>query len=138
MTTSATVPSRDHATVSATLSYRSSNVQVIGTRSMSGDGRAPRIKNRAPAPIQITAEQLLREAQERQIAPKRKTPRVRIESYEELEDYRARKRTEYEDAIRRLRGNVRNLTYLHVDGCLDKVRNVGSYARSNGPVTLGV
>ena len=105
---------------------------------MSGDGRAPRIKNRAPAPIQITAEQLLREAQERQIAPKRKTPRLRIESYEELEDYRARKRTEYEDAIRRLRGNVRNLFYLHVDGCLDKVRNVGSYARSNGPVTLGV
>lgn len=75
---------------------------------MSAEGRAPRIKNRAPAPLQITAEQLLREAQERQIAPKRKAPRLRIESYEELEDYRARKRTEYEDAVRRLRGNVCN------------------------------
>ena len=73
---------------------------------MSIEGRAPRIKNRAPAPLQITAEQLLREAQERQIAPKRKAPRLRIESYEELEDYRARKRTEFEDAIRRLRGNM--------------------------------
>lgn len=79
---------------------------------MSAEGRAPRIKNRAPAPLQITAEQLLREAQERQIAPKRKTPRLRIESYEELEDYRARKRTEFEDAVRRLRGNVCTFGYL--------------------------
>lgn len=89
------------------LADRCVSIAILPWHDMSGDGRAPRIKNRAPAPVQITAEQLLREAQERQIQPKRKTPRLRIESYEELEDYRARKRTEYEDAVRRLRGNVR-------------------------------
>lgn len=94
-------------------------VALTALCSMSAEGRAPRIKNRAPAPLQITAEQLLREAQERQIAPKRKTPRLRIESYEELEDYRARKRTEFEDAVRRLRGNVRTFKTNFKDGRMD-------------------
>ncbi|KAF8633583.1 hypothetical protein AX15_001376 [Amanita polypyramis BW_CC] len=70
------------------------------------DGRAPRIKNRAPAPVQITAEQLLREAQERQESAFR-APRQRVEDYEELDEYRGRKRKEFEDRIRRTRGNVK-------------------------------
>lgn len=74
---------------------------------MSAEGHAPKIKNRAPAPVQITAEQLLREAQENQERPKLKSTRHRIEDFEQLEEYRARKRTEFEDAVRRLRGNVR-------------------------------
>ena len=46
-----------------------------------GDGlrkmpRTTRVKNKAPAPIQITAEQILREAQERQDAE----PGVRVQS----------------------------------------------------------
>ncbi|KIY69140.1 protein prenylyltransferase [Cylindrobasidium torrendii FP15055 ss-10] len=70
------------------------------------DGRAPRIKNRAPAAIQITAEQLLREAQERQDTSFR-APKQRVEDYEELHEYRGRKRKEYEERIRRTRGNIK-------------------------------
>ncbi|KAF8731621.1 hypothetical protein AX14_004568, partial [Amanita brunnescens Koide BX004] len=70
------------------------------------DGRAPRIKNRAAAPVQITAEQLLREAQERQESAFR-APRQRVEDYEELDEYRGRKRKEFEDRIRRTRGNIK-------------------------------
>lgn len=72
---------------------------------MSGDARAPRIKNRAPAPVQISAEQLLREAQERQDAPFRATTQ-KVEDLEELEEYRGRKRTEFEEQIRRTRINI--------------------------------
>ncbi|KAG8917549.1 NineTeen Complex (NTC) component, partial [Tulasnella sp. 418] len=55
------------------------------------DSRAPRVKNRAPAAIQITAEQLLREAQERQEV-QFKAPKQRVEDFEELHEYRGRKR----------------------------------------------
>jgi crooked neck len=72
---------------------------------MSRESRAPRIKNRAPAPVQISAEQLLREAQERQEAPVSR-PKQRIEDHEELEEYRGRKRGEFETEIRRTRINV--------------------------------
>ncbi|KAK7060421.1 NineTeen Complex (NTC) component [Paramarasmius palmivorus] len=70
------------------------------------DGRAPRIKNRAPAAIQITAEQLLREAQERQEGSFR-APRQRVEDFEELHEYRGRKRKEFEERIRRTRGSIK-------------------------------
>ncbi len=66
---------------------------------------APRIKNRAPAPIQITAEQLLREAQERQEAPFQPA-KQKVEDLEELEEYRGRKRGEFEAKIRSGRTNV--------------------------------
>ncbi|TFY75779.1 hypothetical protein EWM64_g8233 [Hericium alpestre] len=70
------------------------------------DGRAPRIKNRAPAAIQITAEQLLREAQERQEA-QFVAPKQRVEDFEELHEYRGRKRKEFEERIRRTRGSIK-------------------------------
>ncbi|TFK98675.1 pre-mRNA-splicing factor CLF1 [Pterulicium gracile] len=70
------------------------------------DGRAPRIKNRAPAAIQITAEQLLREAQERQETAFR-APKQRVEDFEELAEYRGRKRKEFEERIRRTRGSIK-------------------------------
>ncbi|EAU89336.1 pre-mRNA-splicing factor CLF1 [Coprinopsis cinerea okayama7 len=70
------------------------------------DGRAPRIKNRAPAAIQITAEQLLREAQERQETAFR-APKQRVEDFEELSEYRGRKRKEFEERIRRTRGSIK-------------------------------
>ena len=54
------------------------------------------------APVQITAEQLLREAQERQEAPLQ-APRQRVEDYEELSEFRGRKRKEFEEVIRRTR-----------------------------------
>ncbi|CCO36421.1 Pre-mRNA-splicing factor CLF1 [Rhizoctonia solani AG-1 IB] len=70
------------------------------------ENRAPRVKNRAPAAVQITAEQLLREAQERQEAAF-KAPRQRVEDFEELHEYRGRKRKEFEERIRRTRGSVK-------------------------------
>ncbi|MCO5565400.1 hypothetical protein L7F22_019073 [Adiantum nelumboides] len=74
---------------------------------MSRDARAPRIKNRAPAPIQISAEQILREAKERQdVAPVAQV-RQKVEDLEELDEYRSRKRTEFETKIRRVRQNIR-------------------------------
>ncbi|KIM75925.1 hypothetical protein PILCRDRAFT_98807 [Piloderma croceum F 1598] len=73
------------------------------------DGRAPRIKNRAPAVVQITAEQLLREAQERQETAFR-APKQRVEDFEELNEYRGRKRKEFEERIRRTRGSIKEWT----------------------------
>ncbi|CAE6413315.1 unnamed protein product [Rhizoctonia solani] len=70
------------------------------------ENRAPRVKNRAPAAVQITAEQLLREAQERQDSAF-KAPRQRVEDFEELHEYRGRKRKEFEERIRRTRGSVK-------------------------------
>ncbi|KZV67380.1 pre-mRNA-splicing factor CLF1 [Peniophora sp. CONT] len=69
-------------------------------------GRTPHIKNRAPAAIQITAEQLLREAQERQESQFR-APKQRVEDFEELHEYRGRKRKEFEERIRRNRGSIK-------------------------------
>ncbi|KAK0551813.1 NineTeen Complex (NTC) component [Tilletia horrida] len=68
---------------------------------------APRVKNRAPAPVQITAEQLLREAQERQ-DPKfvAQENSVRLEDHEELQEFQARKRKEFEEAVRRTKINI--------------------------------
>ncbi|KAG1772587.1 hypothetical protein EV702DRAFT_618682 [Suillus placidus] len=73
------------------------------------DGRAPRIRNRAPAAIQITAEQLLREAQERQESTFR-APKQRVEDFEELHEYRGRKRKEFEERVRRTRGSIKEWT----------------------------
>lgn len=73
------------------------------------DTSAPRVKNRAPAAIQITAEQLLREAQERQEVAFR-APKQRVEDFEELNEYRGRKRKEFEERIRRTRGNIKEWT----------------------------
>ncbi|GAO48982.1 pre-mRNA-splicing factor Clf1 [Saitoella complicata NRRL Y-17804] len=59
----------------------------------------PRVKNKAPAPIQITAEQILRESYSRQeppIAP----PKQKIADLEELHEYQGRKRKYYEDQLR--------------------------------------
>ncbi|XP_068639478.1 uncharacterized protein [Aristolochia californica] len=67
--------------------------------------RPTRVKNKTPAPIQITAEQILREARERQEAEIR-PPKQKITDATELADYRLRKRKEFEDLIRRVRWNM--------------------------------
>lgn len=62
--------------------------------------RAPvRAKNKQPAPMQITAEQILREAAERQ-EPETKPPKQKITDPEELAAFCLRKRKGYEDALR--------------------------------------
>ncbi|KAJ0397792.1 hypothetical protein P43SY_006494 [Pythium insidiosum] len=63
------------------------------------------VKNRAPAPIQITAEQILLEAQERKEDVLKPTRR-RITDAEELNDYRMGKRKAFEDEIRRQRHHI--------------------------------
>ena len=88
---------------------------------------APRIKNRAPAPIQISAEQLLREAQERQEAPAA-APAQKIEDYEELEEYRGRRRADFEDRLRRTRTNmstwIKYAAWEASQGEMDRCRSV--------------
>lgn len=67
----------------------------------------PRVKNKAPAPQQISAEQLLREAVDRQ-EPGLQAPTQRFEDLEELHEYQGRKRREFEDYVRRNRINMNN------------------------------
>lgn len=67
----------------------------------------PRVKNKAPAPIQISAEQLLREAVDRQ-EPALQAPTQRFADLEELHEYQGRKRKEFEDYVRRNRINMNN------------------------------
>lgn len=67
----------------------------------------PRVKNKAPAPQQISAEQLLREAVDRQ-EPALQVPTQRFADLEELHEYQGRKRKEFEDYVRRNRLNMNN------------------------------
>jgi len=71
-------------------------------------GRAGRVevpKNKSAAPVQITAEQILREAHEYKESAF-KPPTQKITDPQELADYRMRKRKEFEDVIRRQRQNI--------------------------------
>ncbi|KAF2452389.1 pre-mRNA-splicing factor CLF1 [Lineolata rhizophorae] len=67
----------------------------------------PRVKNKAPAPVQISAEQLLREAVDRQ-EPGLQAPTQRFADLEELHEYQGRKRKDFEDYVRRNRVNLNN------------------------------
>ncbi|KAH9625513.1 hypothetical protein KSS87_012114 [Heliosperma pusillum] len=66
--------------------------------------RVTRVKNKTPASIQITKEQILREARERQEA-EIYPPKQKITDSSELADYRLSKRKGFEDALRRMKGN---------------------------------
>ncbi|ODV84967.1 hypothetical protein CANARDRAFT_8101 [[Candida] arabinofermentans NRRL YB-2248] len=69
---------------------------------LASDLRSSRKKE--PAELQITAEHILMEAYEFKDAPM-KTPNYKIADLEELHEYQGRKRTEYENALRRNRFN---------------------------------
>eukprot|EP00741_Cyanophora_paradoxa_P007448 tig00000128_g7203.t1 len=69
--------------------------------------KTTRVKNKTPAPVQITAEQILREAKDRQ-DPDFKPPRQKITDEEELADYRLNKRKTFEDNIRKNRTLMAN------------------------------
>ena len=64
-----------------------------------------KVKNRAPAPIQITAEQILTEAKARQ-DDQFKEPKQHISDAEELAMHKLSKRKEFEDSIRRQRMHI--------------------------------
>uniref|UniRef100_A0ACD5VIL6 Uncharacterized protein n=1 Tax=Avena sativa TaxID=4498 RepID=A0ACD5VIL6_AVESA len=62
--------------------------------------RAVRVKNKAPSPVQITAEQILRDArgcQDSSINP----PRKKMADFDELSEYRLGERNLFEEKIRR-------------------------------------
>lgn len=67
-----------------------------------------KVKNKAPAEIQITAEQLLREAKERDLEIVPPPPTQKVADAEELADYQLRKRKYFEDEIRKNRTRVGN------------------------------
>ncbi|XP_005094945.1 crooked neck-like protein 1 [Aplysia californica] len=82
----------------------------------SGDGdgakikmpRVAKVKNKMAAPVQITAEQLLREAKERELELVPPPPKQKISDPDELADYRMRKRKMFEDNIRKNRSVMTN------------------------------
>jgi crooked neck len=63
------------------------------------------VRNKAAAPMQITAEQILREALDRQ-SEERGPSKVTIASEAELDAYRMSKRKEFEDQLRRQRNHM--------------------------------
>ncbi|TVY40276.1 Pre-mRNA-splicing factor [Lachnellula subtilissima] len=67
----------------------------------------PRVKNKAPSAIQISAEQLLREAVDRQ-EPGLQAPTQRFADLEELHEFQGRKRKEFEAYVQRNRVNMNN------------------------------
>lgn len=69
----------------------------------------PRVKNKAAAPVQISAEQLLREAVDRQ-EDALQAPTQRFADLEELHEFQGRKRREFEDYVRRNRISLKNWT----------------------------
>merc|ERR1719379_2128403 len=73
-----------------------------------GMGKQAQVRNKSASEQQITAEQLLREATDRQVDDEANViaPQQRIADEDELQMYRVRKRKEYEDIIRRQRQNV--------------------------------
>ena len=77
------------------------------TATMEASRGPPRVKNKAPAPQQISAEQLLREAVDRQ-EPGLQAPTQRFADLEELHEFQGRKRKEFEDYVRRNRINMNN------------------------------
>ncbi|KAE8747014.1 hypothetical protein FOCC_FOCC006269 [Frankliniella occidentalis] len=70
--------------------------------------KVAKVKNKAPAEIQITAEQLLREAKERDLEITPPPPKQKISDPEELADYQHRKRRACEDGIRKNRSVISN------------------------------
>ena len=65
--------------------------------------KVAKVKNKAPAPMQVTAEQLLREAKERELEKVEAPPTQKIQDKDELRDYQLRKRKAFEDELRKNR-----------------------------------
>ena len=65
-----------------------------------GDRGHGAVKSKQPAPMQVTAEQILREAHERQEDEAYIAPKQKITDPEELAVYRMRERKHFEDRLR--------------------------------------
>ena len=81
---------------------------------MKGKASKTKVKNKQPAEIQVTAEQLLREAKERDLEVVAAPPKQKISDPDELKDYQLRKRKSFEDDLRKNRMQITNwLKYAH-------------------------
>jgi crooked neck len=74
---------------------------------MSSRGNTGQVKNRAPAPIQISAEQIVREAADRQVDAVVE-PVVKVHDAEEYQQHLADRRKLFEDNIRYRREHIGN------------------------------
>ncbi|CAM9786869.1 unnamed protein product [Lampetra planeri] len=89
--------------------------------------KVAKVKNKAPADLQITAEQLLREAKERELELLPPPPRQKISDEEELADYKLRKRKTFEDNIRKNRTVVTNwIKYAQWEESLKEIQRARS------------
>ncbi|XP_070577296.1 crooked neck-like protein 1 [Ptychodera flava] len=70
--------------------------------------KVAKVKNKMPAELQITAEQILREAKERELEAVPPPPKQKITDPEELQEYRLKKRKEFEDNLRKNRTVMTN------------------------------
>jgi crooked neck len=74
---------------------------------MSASRGPPRVKNKSAAPLQISAEQLLKEAVTR-TEETVQAPTQKLEDLEELSEVQARSRQNFENYVRRNRLNLNN------------------------------
>ncbi|XP_069876598.1 crooked neck-like protein 1 [Dipodomys merriami] len=86
-----------------------------------------KVKNKAPALVQITAEQLLREAKERELELLPPPPQQRIADEEEFNDYKLRKRKAFEDNLRKNRTVIGNwIKYVQWEERLQEIQRARS------------
>ncbi|KAJ8270956.1 hypothetical protein GJAV_G00121160 [Gymnothorax javanicus] len=80
--------------------------------------KVAKVKNKAPAEVQITAEQLLREAKERELELLPPPPKQKITDEEELNDYKLKKRKQL-DKVRAMGGESQGNpeSSLHLRAC---------------------
>lgn len=89
--------------------------------------KVAKVKNKAPAEVQITAEQLLREAKERELELLPPPPKQKITDAEELNDYKLKKRKGFEDHIRKNRTVISNwIKYAQWEESLKEVQRARS------------
>lgn len=94
---------------------------------MSATTKRIQVKNKAPAPVQITAEQLIREGKESELEKIPPPPKQKISNLAELEDYKLRKRKQFEDNIRKNRLNVSEwLQYAAWEDSLNEIERARS------------
>ncbi|MED6261581.1 Crooked neck-like protein 1 [Ataeniobius toweri] len=89
--------------------------------------KVAKVKNKAPAEVQITAEQLLREAKERELELLPPPPKQKITDQEELNDYKLKKRKGFEDNIRKNRTVISNwIKYAQWEESLKEIQRARS------------
>ena len=91
-----------------------------------GIQRISKVKNKNPASIQITAEQLLREAQAHQTDDSMPTMQP-ITDPDDMEDYKYRQRKDFEDSIRRQVHHIGNwMKYAEWEASMKEFRRARS------------